>query len=73
MIFGHDCSYMPEEQIFWPLQVVCDRLLPGYYRYDGRRQDPFSPINTQSNSLSVHGTLLDQQVFDLSPWQRDVC
>ncbi|KAI0283344.1 hypothetical protein BGY98DRAFT_1174236 [Russula aff. rugulosa BPL654] len=21
MIFGHDCSYMPEEQIFWPLQV----------------------------------------------------
>jgi len=24
--------YMSEEQCFWCLTVLCDRLLPGYYR-----------------------------------------
>lgn len=24
--------YMSEEQCFWCLSVLCDRLLPGYYR-----------------------------------------
>ncbi|KAH9975804.1 rab-GTPase-TBC domain-containing protein [Lactifluus volemus] len=38
--------YMSEEQAFWLLEVVCDRLLPGYY------------------STSMHGTLLDQRVFE---------
>ncbi|KAI0285987.1 TBC-domain-containing protein [Russula aff. rugulosa BPL654] len=38
--------YMSEEQAFWLLQVVCGRLLPGYY------------------SPSMHGTLLDQRVFE---------
>ncbi|KAI0306008.1 TBC-domain-containing protein [Multifurca ochricompacta] len=38
--------YMPEEQVFWLLEVICDRLLPGYY------------------SPSMHGTLLDQRVFE---------
>ncbi|KAF8269656.1 TBC-domain-containing protein [Lactarius quietus] len=38
--------YMSEEQAFWLLDVVCDRLLPGYY------------------SPSMHGTLLDQRVFE---------
>ncbi|KAH8832891.1 rab-GTPase-TBC domain-containing protein [Flagelloscypha sp. PMI_526] len=38
--------YMSEEQAFWLLEVLCDRLLPGY----------FSP--------SMHGTLLDQRVFE---------
>ncbi|KAI0917895.1 hypothetical protein AcW1_006904 [Taiwanofungus camphoratus] len=38
--------YMSEEQAFWLLEVVCDRLLPGYY------------------SPSMHGTLLDQRVFE---------
>ncbi|KAI0091573.1 TBC-domain-containing protein [Irpex rosettiformis] len=38
--------YMSEEQAFWLLQVICDRLLPGYY------------------SPSMHGTLLDQRVFE---------
>ena len=39
-------SYMSEEQAFWLLEVLCDRLLPGYY------------------SPSMHGTLLDQRVFE---------
>lgn len=38
--------YMSEEQAFWLIDVVCDRLLPGYY------------------SPSMHGTLLDQRVFE---------
>ncbi|KAH9935980.1 TBC-domain-containing protein [Epithele typhae] len=38
--------YMSEEQAFWVLEVICDRLLPGYY------------------SPSMHGTLLDQRVFE---------
>ncbi|KAI0796190.1 TBC-domain-containing protein [Abortiporus biennis] len=38
--------YMAEEQAFWLLEVICDRLLPGYY------------------SPSMHGTLLDQRVFE---------
>nr|ASF90223.1 hypothetical protein SPAR02025 [Bartheletia paradoxa] len=38
--------YMSEEQTFWLLNVLCDRLLPGYY------------------SQSMHGTLLDQKVFE---------
>ena len=37
---------MSEEQAFWLLEVLCDRLLPGYY------------------SPSMHGTLLDQRVFE---------
>ncbi len=24
---------MSEEQAFWTLSVLCDRMLPGYYRY----------------------------------------
>ncbi|KAH7105928.1 TBC-domain-containing protein [Auriculariales sp. MPI-PUGE-AT-0066] len=38
--------YMSEEQAFWLLEVLCVRLLPGYY------------------SPSMHGTLLDQRVFE---------
>ncbi|PPR07735.1 hypothetical protein CVT24_003733 [Panaeolus cyanescens] len=38
--------YMSEEQAFWLLEVLCSRLLPGYY------------------SPSMHGTLLDQRVFE---------
>ncbi|EIN09433.1 TBC-domain-containing protein [Punctularia strigosozonata HHB-11173 SS5] len=38
--------YMSEEQTFWLLDVLCNRLLPGYY------------------SPSMHGTLLDQRVFE---------
>ncbi|KAF8637257.1 hypothetical protein AX17_002951 [Amanita inopinata Kibby_2008] len=38
--------YMSEEQAFWLLEVLCDRLLPAYY------------------SPSMHGTLLDQRVFE---------
>lgn len=30
--------YMSEEQCFWCLTVLCDRLLPGYYRCAPSRQ-----------------------------------
>lgn len=30
--------YMSEQQAFWLLEVLCDRILPGYYRYVRARQ-----------------------------------
>jgi len=55
---------MSEEQAFWLLEVVCDRLLPGYYRYDSRGLLHFLSSSTVSYSPSMHGTLLDQRVFE---------
>ena len=53
---------MSEEQAFWLLEVLCDRLLPGYYSY----VEPFYFIPRAQGvvSPSMHGTLLDQRVFE---------
>ena len=55
--------YMSEEQCFWCLSVLCDRLLPGYYRsVIVTRFSKFSL--TASSSPSMYGTVLDQRVFE---------
>ena len=57
--------YMSEEQCFWCLSVLCDRLLPGYYRWV-----PDHPIFerlthvTSCTSPSMYGTVLDHRVFE---------
>lgn len=53
---------MSEEQAFWLLEVLCDRLLPGYYRYVLPNDMLLLSLNTSSPTM--HGTLLDQRVFE---------
>lgn len=50
---------MSEEQAFWLLEVLCDRILPGYYRY----VEGYAEIPAHDHSPSMEGTLLDQRVF----------
>jgi hypothetical protein len=52
-----DVRYMSEEQAFWLLEVLCDRILPGYYRY-------VHHATSADRSPSMEGTLLDQRVFE---------
>lgn len=59
--------YMSEEQCFWCLTVLCDRLVPGYYRC-GSLQAPALARDTTDLSRpcspSMYGTVLDQRVFE---------
>ena len=54
---------MSEEQAFWLLGVLCDRLLPGYYRYAPKVGYGIF-VDSLIRSQSMHGTLLDQRVFE---------
>ena len=53
--------YMSEEQAFWLLEVLCDRILPGYYRSAAQSR---VWLQLTSSSPSMEGTLLDQRVFE---------
>lgn len=67
--------YMSEEQCFWCLTVLCDRLLPGYYRCAASssprcvslsppRTDAYPSSPSLARSPSMYGTVLDQRVFE---------
>ena len=55
--------YMSEEQCFWCLSVLCDRLLPGYYRCAPHTPWALREL-TCCLSPSMYGTVLDQRVFE---------
>jgi hypothetical protein len=57
--------FMTEQQAFWALCVMCEKLLPGYYRYLVLFVHAVAYIHyTLINSTTMFGAVNDQQVFE---------
>lgn len=55
---------MTEEQAFWTLNVLVDRMCPGYYRQVDAVFCDSSVLMDVTYSTSMYGALLDQIIFE---------